>query len=653
MEIFLAILFLLTFLGWLGSSYDNIKSLTYAWSTIYLFGGLSRLGLELSPVYAASFSTFLLFLGAGVGGLRLIRTIQSKTRLCSWDHLPLYLVGFFLLARSYFPQFDTDSLLYHLFTLEWLAFRDQFPPIHQITENFLPNVRFIGLEEYCAIPGLNLDLALYAGLLQGCFKIFSTLTFVLLLPRVWPFLRYVAIFLVLIDDHFFFSGHSSTVYLTPSILGQLTLTFFIAWKFAKGKQSYFFPLCVLTIGMMGTKYQGLIFSVGLLPLIAYGLFRYGCPTKNVSAWAMPIFSSVILVFSFYGLNWIETGTPLYPFTIGPLTPHYLDYYEVLTGRGSFWGALANPFQLLIVPGNLVLKATAVLFLPVILLYFASSSKSLPVRAGVIRFSHWRYFGFCSYVLFITIIFAAIFEFVHQGGSRWPRFPYLLAGLALCLLAIDLRRSIRFIPQSLKQARSKQTLQVLGGLVIFAYLVFTVDTRYFNVPQSQRPTWRDIYSFAVYFQSMDHSQVGLDPSYPPSLRAPMVWPLLLPSITDVYATQPADCFEHLSHIDANEETLLGKGVLVFSPGFLWPSLITFPFAVRGDPHAAYLRLPEGHSSLVDAGIRWVIYPRSWRTNGIREAELRNPLAAVVLKKIVPLEPDCLTERLAIVQIPGIG
>src|SRR5258706_11594752 len=158
-----------------------------AWSVLFLLAGLFRILIQWLPVAAPAIS-FGVTLVAAIWGLR---TLKVPRQGRAWLFALPWLVGIvFLLMRSYFPQCDVDSMLYHVMSVRWLQDRHTLLALQRLPGVIHECVYLVGFEEFLSIPGLLGDLPLCAGLVGGVIKALGIFTLVSCVPRSCHILRY-------------------------------------------------------------------------------------------------------------------------------------------------------------------------------------------------------------------------------------------------------------------------------------------------------------------------------------------------------------------------------------------------------------------------------------------------------------------------------
>ncbi len=576
-----------------GSGGSTKTGLLYAWLALFGLSGVFRILIELSPKYGPVLS-FSLFLGFSIfilfrlnlNGIQ--RFLKFRFQDLAWQ-VPLI----FLLVRSLFPQFDVDSLLYHLSGIKFLAVRHLLPEVQRNLEVASIWYNWIAMEESLLIPMANYDLGLVGGLLGGVFKALAILTVVSLIPRPAYLFRSIIVFLFLIDDHFFFSGQSRFVYLNPCLIGILPLGSWFAFRSLYAPQRFMFPAILAGLIAMCVKLHGIYF---LLLFLCVGLI--GCFRKKVWPWnclrslRISGWLGVGLGCSgFFLLRWIGQGSPLAPFDLlwWKADHQWRDPYILrgLEDGGQLMKLLSSPFRNLVFPGNHSLKAVAVLSVPTLL--------ALSFR----RFRS-RWLNLAAFSFLISVYWAQHSHMITSGESRYPRYVFGVSVFGLTALAIALfqiwKRNSRHGLYYLSY-RVRTFFSYAGALALFLVLFSTIDSRYFNVPSGERPSWRHIESFV---RSLFRGKYSLDPG------SQHLGSLMLP---EVHEDMPVLISCAQEKIGDSAKT--GAGLAVFGRGVVtWPMIMLAPGAVGGDQWAGggYQRGIGDQNDLISFGVRHVILPK---------------------------------------------
>lgn len=563
-----------------------------AWCALFVLAGTFRFLMEALPIqgpYIAYGFTFLL-------AVCLLCTCKHALHKISWFLILPWVACVLLIGiRSYFPQFDIDSLDYHLSAVQWLSDRATLPKLYQHAEVIKSWYYIVGFEEWLSIPGLAWDLGLTGGLVGGVIKILGLCTLISLIPAAWPLLRYAAAFLLLVDDHFFFSGQSRYVYLNPSLIPLTALMLHLSWRGARGHSQRLWLAWALAGGIASVKYLGLYFLP--IPFIA-SLFR-GIPQipNRLSRWALG--SALLLGGSVFGLHYMHTGNPVAPvpnrfFILDPFyrgTEVFLHYFM----QESFWQACSQPLRRLIYPGNWAMKAVAVLILPSFLLLGIRFFSKLQRRLRVSQ----RRLDFAVLSFLIVQAWAILAHYIASiEKSRYPRYTMGIAILGLLSGLIAFRKTLRFnVPRP---------FQVVLGWGSFLFLLITLDTRFYNIAPPQRPDWAHLKAFAIAKLNGQRKSLEFD--------APYLKDLLLHEIqTDFPLLR-----ERLRELEKESgvQASLGEGVACQGSFGTWPNaLFAQRTIVLSIPEGGgYLRFANGRQGLWDAGIRYLILPPDFISGG---------------------------------------
>lgn len=523
-----------------------------------------RLFLWVFPAESPLLSRLLIF--AGLGALSWFylgrRNPPGRHLRPTWTQLPFVLIAVFVMARNAFPNYDVDSLSYHLAATRWLTVKHLLPDLQREAHGVYLAYRFIGLEEFLGIPANDGNFPLWAGLIGGWTKVLALFTVLSLVPARLPFLSYLAAFLVLVDDHFFFSGQNRFVYLHPALLGMVVPAFWFLWRGIRGQRSLLPTSFGLLLCLGYDKYHGLFFGVvaaGVLALsILHPHYRRWLSVRTLKECAVSPFVWVGLAgcFAFFGLNWLETGTPVYPYLVNGIGGPPAGAQQILdsTYFKEGWAALLRHFaedkyKVFTYPGNMALKLLVVFFFPALVML-------------AVRPKRWnlRHLEFAAFGLLISVGWVLMCNIINYETSRYhgryPRFVYLLTICAISYLGAS---AGSWLPAF--RSKPARLAQHGAGAFLLLWIVFSVDTRYFNVTRSQRPGWPDI---AAYWR---------DPApFAPSVVPEVMKPLLedwvgrdLPLLRECFVmAEPGLPSKEL------EAILGGKGVILLDEQLNWPN-----------------------------------------------------------------------------------
>ncbi len=587
------------------------QRLTNAWTFLLFIAGIGRIALALIP-HASPWFMFGILIVSLIWALW---QIKQHSLILGFDNIFTFLVLLFIMIRNFHPQFDVDSLGYHLLGILWLYHRPEFPAIYQIIENTYIPFRFIGFEDFLLVSGLPWDLAFFAGLIGGLLKCLTLVTIVSLTPLPWRALSYLSVFLVLIDDHFFFSGQSTHVYLNPGFIGIVALSFFHCWRTLRGHSASAWNLLILTPGVSASKYHGLYFAMFFsFVLIVFFLKKIIGRIYKGPNWDFKFrfASNSICFFAMFGLNWLETGSPLYPLALGPFrawsNPIGLQNFLPVFPSGSFFMSIAHPIKSMVWPGNLSLKIAAVLVFPVAAVYiYLRIFRKNPLKALLLR---ERPMSLACFGFTVSLAWVCLAEMIVSNESRYPRYIYGFTVIAIAAFLSAVRP---------RRFSTPLWNQKLFGLAVLGYLIFTIDTRYINVPVANRPHWEKILHF---------------------LKLGKPDPLAANSLAY------RDLFEDFSkqNIIPLSQCYNGDGIqaAVYSPIINWPGYLLAPFALRADGFA-WLQLPKNIKNIDNAGIRYFIFPKSMA----EFQDFPNPITQELFRKASKSRVICETEKMLMV------
>lgn len=282
--------------------------------------GLLVVGLTIGP---RSWLIALLFLGVWIAGRRTLlesgSLIRSALRF-AWaaaddklvrgvGALGFISVGLCATALALMPPSDWDSLMYHLrVPSQWLhAGRVFLPP-----DNL--HVAFVGLGQMLYLPLLALDIANGPAVLNVVLGCLLACTCLALCIRFFtPSVGWMALALL------WGTPTILLVMVTPRIDVTLSLFALLAHycllcALADPHRSYAF-LASLFLGMAsGTKYQGLLYLVGLSPLLIVAAMKQGTTTTSVwKALTSYVLGFAVVAVPWFFKNLLLLGAPLYPF----------------------------------------------------------------------------------------------------------------------------------------------------------------------------------------------------------------------------------------------------------------------------------------------------------------------------------------------------
>ncbi len=136
-------------------------------------------------------------------------------------------------------------------------------------------------------------------------------------------------------------------------VGLLATSALASWSIAMGQESGMLALALLALVLFlehhrrqprtGTAvWAGIAAGVGALSRdYALALIVLGAavvasrrPRRNLAAY---LAAALLVALPWYGRNWLHTGNPIYPLTLGGLLPGNLAYSALLQSIGAYWG----------------------------------------------------------------------------------------------------------------------------------------------------------------------------------------------------------------------------------------------------------------------------------------------------------------------------
>ena len=487
----------------------------------------------------------------GTAAWILIGRIEVKWARFGWVNYSFVAI---LILRSLMPIFDVDSLSYHLPFLDWLYRRWELPLEQQGFLTTDPRRFFSGTEDFISIPGVLGNLPLYAGVMSGVLKCITFATIVSVIPKS-IFFGIFAGFLMILDDHFLFSGQSCSIFLNPAFIGVAALACYFSLRTVLGHSWSLWTALSLLLQLTAIKYHGLYLLLPFgIALTFFAASRFRAPSRQ--QWLM-IFSAILACFSVFGLNLLHTGSPLYPFSLGPFQawretpPQILGMYAV----SHFWADLIQRhYRILTYPGNIALKMTAALFIPVTMAWLVGKRGLLPL--GINRRSLTK-----GLLLFLVcaawaILMTKLAPDEAQFAGRYPRYIFGVAIMGLCQVLFSAKKLL----PSVCQGKSPRVFTAVLAPVTFVFTAAIIDRHAANIPLEFRPTWQDISKY---------------------LRGPHVTPsdllgeAIYPHLSAEFHIANSFLI-HCGHFI--QDTSLGKNVILLAD-FNWPTYLGIRHAYR--------------------------------------------------------------------------
>ncbi len=544
-----------------------------AWIAITGLGALFRFWMGFFPNVSDQLARGILVL-LGIAAAAFIWRMRARI----WARqnryaIPVWLLGVFVLVRNLFPQVDVDSIAYHHNAILWFRYRELLPSVLQ--DPALTDLRFrmIGIEEFLMLPGVGKELMLYGGVLGGVLKWMTCLSVLAVFPIQWAIPRALSLFFILIDDHFFFSGTTTFVYVNPAFIGIVALGVWATWRAILGRTQLAPMAIAMGFCAAANKMFGVYFM--LLFLIPSGIVL-ALRWKNFKArgnWKHSLVGvgiSAVGVWSLYGSNLVATGTPFYPFPFGPFKTHYkYDFhFENFVNEKPFLTYLKEDrYKLVTYPGILAMKLVVVTLVPSILARLFLGWIQKVSRARI----HQGFLNLSITVQVLAVLYSLLMVVMYYAEQRYHgRYARQFLGILSIGFGFGLMAFRRFVPRAWSRLTSAGA--AVFGIGVAVYLIATIDTRYYNVVGSQRPMWSDI----IQFLTKDQASRAI--AYPPYNR--LLEPLArgnLPMLEECFKKLSAGRFE-LTQSEPNPEI----GAAFYAIPKSWSAAFFMPLAPRLDP-----------------------------------------------------------------------
>jgi len=329
------------------------------------------------------------------------------------------LLFFFILRNSYF-MFDIDSISTYLTTQKlWL--------IHGTSVFGSPqNDIRIFVPQFDAVP-YSLGLSLFGNetLFPQLVNLFWRLIAVMLVYgyasyRFNGYYGLAAVFFVILDQHFFYSGVNQWILINGSLIALLFAAAYNLWEAKSRNSSFNFLLALVFLSqLLANKYQMLfvlIFMVMLGLLIQQNPIKIAKDIIRNKRWLLVFIISLGIGFLWNIRNWIVTGDPVFPvfadkFGSFNFTHDMVKDFIKIFGGLSLTTTLKYLNYLFIWPGITAAKYIAIMlsFLPLIIL----AAERRPEKKPTVELAYWL--GLSG----LTLV--GICLFCHQD-PRYYRYP---------------------------------------------------------------------------------------------------------------------------------------------------------------------------------------------------------------------------------------
>lgn len=590
-----------------------------AWGFLFFLSGIGRLWVFFDPTHASIFlQGILLFSPLILLGIKSIR-LSLKQSLSKVSWLPVVL-GIFLFYRNFFPQFDVDSLNYHLTGLLWRIRHGELMEFQQHSQVYSLWIHWLGFEEFLLIPGATLgaQLAVWGGIIGGVFKFLTVMSVLSCIPRNAIFLRTLAAVALMIDDHFFFSGINRFVYISPALIGLSGLAFWFVWRTIRGHLPSFWISIALGLGAASVKYHGIYFFIAIVALSGLGAAWHIVRARDLKrllhiqlSQASLFFLGVFQCGVIHLMRIVETGSPTPPYALGPFRSFIpyrgLERIEDMLFKSTIWDTISSPKEAMMFPAIYINKAVMWMFLPALVILvlsflFRRISRQLGIQQRELIFAT---FGFG-----LTVIWALLAIYIRNDETRYPRYVVAVGAIALAYWIFTFRKVpiviLKRFPDfigipTIKLWRSK-VLGTLCSIALLAFFFVKIDTRANNVTISERAGYNHINKFigSYFSENLQHP----DPS------APYMEGLLIP-INHRSIPKIAQCLKNLASKEGDPSLALGNRIFTFGPNSVWSSYLVAPLSALGSisEGGGYLQLPEKSDGLVERGFRYALVPKN--------------------------------------------
>lgn len=585
-----------------------------AWAGFLGFAGFNLLLVKIFGGSGATFSrVFLVALVIALLALIWKRGSFKRFRPKSYASAALtFAVIAFVAIRNFFPQYDVDSLNYHIPGVLWHILKEQLTPFQQHIEAVSLWFVLIGTEEFLLVPGFSskIDLALFGGVVGGLFKNLCLLTVISMLPARAFLARTIVFVLMLIDEHFFFSGISRYVYISPAMIG---LSALLAWFLWRGVRFHFSSLWLalsMALLLTSVKYHGQFFFVGTVLAIG-GIFVWRVWNRRSIAFALPSgIEAITFLLSAFSTGAIHlqrllaTGSPIPPYSVGPFRADALlrgsERLQDITFEGSLLSVLQQPVYAMKFHGMYASIFVLLLILPTF------GARILIPYLPFLKRIFSRSLGFALFGFLFTAVWNITAVYIRPDESRYPRYALAVASISLAFWALSFHHRIRiwlkrFLPISLPLYDSK-ALPLALSIAILTFIAVKTDSRYRNVGIDERPNFTQIVEFISYY--VKNPAPFLQP------KAAYMRQVMLP-LNHISVPQMQECVLSLAREKSDPSLLLGNKMAVYGPNAVWPSYLVAPMAAIGtiSEGGGYFRLPKESPSLRQNGIQYAMIPRS--------------------------------------------
>ncbi len=158
-----------------------------------------------------------------------------------------------------------------------------------------------------------------------------------------------AVFLVLLNRHFFYSGENTCCVINSALVCFLFASVYNFWEARGDKGHYRFFLAIIFLSqLMGNKYQMVfvtVFVLGIAFFVQQNLFEKVASIFKNKKWLTFLVFSIMVTLFWYIRNFIVTGDPVFPILAGNF--NYFNWTKEMSDSViAIWGGSLNPMQIL-------------------------------------------------------------------------------------------------------------------------------------------------------------------------------------------------------------------------------------------------------------------------------------------------------------------
>jgi hypothetical protein len=426
-----------------------------------------------------------------LAGLRnLWRCRPSVPDIALWEYLALGAISAFLLFWSLYPAFDVDRMSFYFVSIRQMLEQGgrTFSPFADIRLAVSQGENLINALGFAWQP----HSTLFPQLMHGISKVFLVLAVYGGARAIGGgTLSLLAPVFIISEEHLIASGANGFVYINMLFAIGIFLAFYGFYVFKEYRRyDYLFISLIGIAAAVTAKYLALYFAA-LFALFFTGIFLF-TPEKRPS-WLKKFLlrprsvallaASVTAMLLPFLYNWIVTGTPFFPASMGPFHSPYYDnavneiartyHYHLSVGD-----AIKNALAFMVWPGILpakILPPLAIMAALVALLTKNNDQRLLKNSAAFFLFSILATMATAVYMVF---------------EMRYYRFGIGLYALSATLFINYLFNSLIGISTTLRRWHKTATIIIL--CVTCAYGI-----KYsFSVMGSTRPTPQEIVRFVA-------------------------------------------------------------------------------------------------------------------------------------------------------------